>query len=426
MKQIKKNGLLWGIVGTIALLVIVAVVVRTPKTCHHVEVIDAGKGATCFEPGLTDGVHCSICGEVLKEQEIIPALGHTTNAGICSRCGESIGVWTTRNYVDEFNEPTYMRYVTTTSKLTGTFSNTAATNEKLTADIIVDSINVSFILYEYGKYQVKSNLDSSYHITIKYGTSKRNVIGKLNSDRIEIYGKQDIADSMEALRSGETVSFYIENSEYTTTQYRFSVDSSNFSIEYDKNIIGLTDEEISKRKETPATPQIVVEQPKTEEEQAYFDAQVLTRKYDYEGAYNKLCEIPDYENVSEILPLLEKAINTVYECEDETSVSYLWVRTEIYFYTAHNYYSAVKWIEYPSINRYIEPIKMSQTDESEDGCIMNYCYKWTVSDDYSSIAEVEIDRDGNEKGEMYRRTWTRMDGVDVGAAIERVKTYMQK
>ena len=91
MKQIKKNGLLWGIVGTIALLVIVAVVVRTPKTCHHVEVIDAGKEATCFEPGLTDGVHCSICGEVLKEQEIIPALGHTTNAGICSRCGESIG-----------------------------------------------------------------------------------------------------------------------------------------------------------------------------------------------------------------------------------------------------------------------------------------------------------------------------------------------
>ena len=237
MKQIKKNGLLWGIVGTIALLVIVAVVVRTPKTCHHVEVIDAGKEATCFEPGLTDGVHCSICGEVLKEQKIIPALGHTTNAGICSRCGESIGVWTTRNYVDEFNEPTYMRYVTTTSKLTGTFSNTAATNEKLTADIIVDSINVSFILYEYGKYQVKSNLDSSYHITIKYGTSKRNVIGKLNSDRIEIYGKQDIADSMEALRSGETVSFYIENSEYTTTQYRFSVDSSNFSIEYDKNIL---------------------------------------------------------------------------------------------------------------------------------------------------------------------------------------------
>lgn len=426
MKEIKRNWLLFGIAGIIAVLIVVAVVARTPKMCHHIEVVDTGKEATCLETGLTDGTHCSVCGEILKERKIVPALGHTTNSGVCNRCGESVGIWTTRNYVDEFNESTYMRYVTTKSKLSGTFNNTAATDEKLAADIIVDSTNAAFVLYEYGKYQVKSNLHSSYRITIKYGIYKRNITGELNSDRIEIYGKQDIADLLEALHSGETVNFYIEDSENTATQYRFSVDSSNFSTEYDKNILGLTDEEIAKRAETITIPQVVTEQPRTEEEQAYFDAQSLARKYDYVGAYNKLCEIPAYKNVPEIIPLLEKAINAVYESKEENSTSYLWVRTEIYFNAAHSYYSAVKWIEYPSIGRYVGPTKMSQTDNSGECYIMNYFYKWTIADDYSSIAEVEIDQDGNEKGEMYSRIWKIMDGVDADEAVERVKAYMEK
>ena len=64
-----------------------------------------GKDATCTESGLTDGEKCSVCGEMLKEQEEISALGHdfgdwsvTVEAGIgqegeeqrtCSRCGEA-------------------------------------------------------------------------------------------------------------------------------------------------------------------------------------------------------------------------------------------------------------------------------------------------------------------------------------------------
>ncbi|MBR0230356.1 MAG: S-layer homology domain-containing protein, partial [Erysipelotrichaceae bacterium] len=42
----------------------------------HTPVVDPAVEATCTEPGLSEGSHCSVCGEVLVAQEAIPALGH--------------------------------------------------------------------------------------------------------------------------------------------------------------------------------------------------------------------------------------------------------------------------------------------------------------------------------------------------------------
>ena len=54
---------------------------------EHTAVVDTAVAATCTETGLTEGCHCSVCGEVLVAQEVVPALGHdwgdwavTTNA----------------------------------------------------------------------------------------------------------------------------------------------------------------------------------------------------------------------------------------------------------------------------------------------------------------------------------------------------------
>lgn len=46
----------------------------------HTEVVDEGYEATCLDNGLTSGKHCSVCSEVLTEQQIIPATGHTAES----------------------------------------------------------------------------------------------------------------------------------------------------------------------------------------------------------------------------------------------------------------------------------------------------------------------------------------------------------
>ena len=70
----------------------------------HTETALPAKSPTCTEPGLTEGKHCSVCGEVLVAQTEVPAKGHTevidpavvstcTKTGLtegrhCSICGE--------------------------------------------------------------------------------------------------------------------------------------------------------------------------------------------------------------------------------------------------------------------------------------------------------------------------------------------------
>lgn len=133
--------LLLGLVAAL-LLSFVGCSLPVDQQCNHNIVTDNEVLPSCNGTGLTAGSHCSICGEVIVEQSPIAPLGHTTSVGTCERCGESFGAWTVKHYVDEFNDPTSQKYITTKSLISGTFSNTATTNSKLTAKILVDSSTV--------------------------------------------------------------------------------------------------------------------------------------------------------------------------------------------------------------------------------------------------------------------------------------------
>ena len=64
--------------------------------CEHVEEVVEGTPATCEKDGLTDGQKCSVCGETIVEQDVIPATGHAWDEGVVTKdpeC-ENVGVKT--------------------------------------------------------------------------------------------------------------------------------------------------------------------------------------------------------------------------------------------------------------------------------------------------------------------------------------------
>ena len=50
---------------------------ETLEALGHTEAVDEAVNPTCTKDGLTEGKHCSVCNEVLVKQEVLKALGHT-------------------------------------------------------------------------------------------------------------------------------------------------------------------------------------------------------------------------------------------------------------------------------------------------------------------------------------------------------------
>ena len=176
---------------------------------------------------------------MLAEARTLPALGHTTDNGRCTRCGEQIGgIWSTYYYVDKFDQPTDAWYVSTKKFFVGKFSNSAVTDETLYAAVLADAAKVTIFLYEYGSHQVRnySSQDwDEYIITMRTDDGDFELTGAIPpaGDRI-IIDKPYTFAVLEALRGEGTVLFHIVPVEawVTETEYLFSVEPSNFAFEY--------------------------------------------------------------------------------------------------------------------------------------------------------------------------------------------------
>lgn len=103
---------------------------ETTPDCEHEIITDIAVAPTCTTTGLTEGKHCSICGEVLEAQEIIDELGHNYKGDItaptctekgyttytCSRCGDTY----VSDYVDAIGHTWDAGKITTSPTCTST------------------------------------------------------------------------------------------------------------------------------------------------------------------------------------------------------------------------------------------------------------------------------------------------------------------
>ena len=105
---------------------------RTTETIAkkaHTEAIDEAKAPTCTETGLTEGKHCSVCGETLVAQEEIPAAGHayseewskddTKHWHECTVCGDDGQL----GDHDAFNKNCICGYTNDNRVVNGNFEN---------------------------------------------------------------------------------------------------------------------------------------------------------------------------------------------------------------------------------------------------------------------------------------------------------------
>lgn len=154
--------------------------------------------------------------------------------------GES-GIWSVNYYVDDFQQPTDEWYITTAQQFSGTFSNSATTNSNLLVQMAADQFEgetrIAFFLWEYGRNQVKNSSERNvdeYDITMRTpdGTD-HNLTGTLYCGGDRIFIDDAYVDEVLTAMQGEgAVSFYVVQSDRTTTSYLFSIDTDNFASVY--------------------------------------------------------------------------------------------------------------------------------------------------------------------------------------------------
>lgn len=181
--------------------------------------------ATCLEPQT-----CTKCG-VTKGS----ALGHTTSAGICSRCGVSLSKWKKRYYVDELNNQTDNAFIAPIEYFTGTFSNSETTNSELNVYIRVDEEDCQIMLYEYGEDLVKASWTTDYDVTVQLPDGTKQYFTGTMYQNGQVIHISDYTGMLILLKNIEgNLKIYIkENSIYGfNSTYLFTVETLGFKDLY--------------------------------------------------------------------------------------------------------------------------------------------------------------------------------------------------
>lgn len=144
----------------------------------------------------------------------------------------STGIWRINYFIDEFGDYTEDGYITTDTQY-GTFSNSATRNDELAWIPIISGSEISFVLYEYERYQVTGHSYSpdKYKISIKKEDGSVITCRGENSDD-RIYITENAKAFIDLLFAETKIKIIIQkdNQYSTNTSYNLgTIDCSGFS-----------------------------------------------------------------------------------------------------------------------------------------------------------------------------------------------------
>lgn len=185
---------------------------------------------------LTACLALTACGSSGSQNEPVSPSSETTAEAVAAA-----NVWNIEYFVDDFGRATDEPYVI--GSFSGTFSNSAATNEKLTGYIYVeryddgDSVveGVSLDLREYGSYQVKNIISKDKYYTVQILEDNENVISEravMKSEGNALCIWKDTSNVVvEAMKNNSKLTFRVDE-EDGMDSYLFTVDCKGFSEMY--------------------------------------------------------------------------------------------------------------------------------------------------------------------------------------------------
>jgi len=156
-----------------------------------------------------------------KQDAIISAINATDN-------NVEGDFWTIMNFVDDFGDPTDEIYLKTKTDLSGVFSNSATTNSKLTARILIPYKKVQLKMNEYGSLPVKGSISKiRYKIIAKMADGTTEDWGSAwnYSDRI-IFNSKQSKKIIIALASGKAFKLSLQEN----TPSEFASNSASYVV----------------------------------------------------------------------------------------------------------------------------------------------------------------------------------------------------
>lgn len=138
------------------------------------------------------------------------------------------GLWQLGSYIDDFGDETSNKYLQIAGK--GVFSNSAATNEAMTAYLIVDRSNVYFRFIEYNSHIVKSEEECEMKIKDSYGDVHEITFTNTKDGQMSTYSNVEVK---EILKKGGTITVSAEMGEYLKRKYLFKMDVSGYDKAYE-------------------------------------------------------------------------------------------------------------------------------------------------------------------------------------------------